>query len=474
MKLGIVALVGITALAAASGSAGAQFGPATGTTAAAAPIDLTLDGALERAAEHSDEVRIARAQAAQARAQVTGARSAALPQVNASMGYNRAVRSSMQFDLPDDLFPGMGDAFSGLPFGREHTWTGGLTLSQTVYAGGRIQASVNMASQAASASALQAAEVGANISLQVTEAYYGAVLAEEMVGIAEASLRQAEEHLERVRIQKRAGNASELDVTRAEVERENLVPRLIEARNGRDLAQANLKRLLNLPADAELALHTSLRPAGGAALPAVGLPSLEDAAEELAQRASVQAAGAQVAITRGQVSIAQAQYRPTVALNANVSQQAFPAEVFPGSNDWRSDVTVGFQVRIPLFDGMKRNADVQSARAQVEQAEMQRNQVQEGIRLEYDRAVRELDRAQAQIAARQRTVSQAEEVYRLTALRFQQGLSIQLEVNDARFSLQQARANEVQAFHDYHVALARAERALGRTPGTSTALALNH
>jgi outer membrane protein len=105
---------------------------------------------------------------------------------------------------------------------------------------------------------------------------------------------------------------------------------------------------------------------------------------------------------------------------------------------------------------------------------MQRNQVQEGIRLEYDRAVRELERAQAQIAARQRTVSQAEEVYRLTALRFQQGLSIQLEVNDARFSLQQARANEVQAFHDYHVALARAERALGRTPGTSTALALNH
>lgn len=467
--LGVYGLAAMTALGMqpAADTVGVEMVPATAWVAADDGIDLSLAAALARAAEYSEEVRIARSQADQARAQVRGARSSALPQVDVGLGYNRTLRSPMQFSLPEELFPDMGDAFSGLPFGQEHIWNGGLTLSQTVYAGGRIRAGVEIARQGASAAELQAAETGADISLQVTEAYYGAVLAEEMVRIAEASLQQAEEHLERVQLQRRAGNVADLDVLRAEVERENLVPRVVEARNAHDLALSNLRRLLSYPADVELILSTPLRPPSGDGLRAVSLPSLDEAALELAQRGSVQAANAQVAMSQGQVTVARAQFRPTVALNANLSQQAFPGDMLPGGDDWRSDVSLGFQVRVPLFDGMRRNAELRSARSQVEQAVLRRSQVQEGIRLEYERAVRELDRAGAQIAARQRTSSQAEEVYRLTALRFQQGLATQLEVNDARFSLEQARANEVQAFHDYHVALARAERALGRTPGST-------
>lgn len=433
-----------------------------------ARVDLSLEQALERATAENDDVRIARAQARQARAQVTSARSAALPQVGGTLGYNRNVRSATAFSLPEELVSEMGDAFSGLPFGQQNSWSAGISVNQTVYAGGQVRAGMDIANQVVSAADLQVREAEAAIALQVTEAYYGAALAAEMVKIAEASLQQAEAHLGHVQLQRRSGNAADLDVTRAEVERENLVPRAIEARNAVDLAEADLKRLLNLPAGADLTLTTSLQLPPGAAQ-TVMLPSLEEAAAELGQRAAVQAVQAQVAIANGQVTIAQSQYKPTVSVNANLSQQAFPGDVLPGRDDWRSDVSVGFQVRVPLFDGFRRQGEVASARSQVEQAQLHLHQVQEGIRLEYDRAVRELDRAHAQIAARERTAQQAEEVHRLTALRFQQGLATQLEVNDARFQLQQARANGVQAHHDYRVALARAERALGRTLGRAAA-----
>ena len=49
-----------------------------------------------------------------------------------------------------------------------------------------------------------------------------------------------------------------------------------------------------------------------------------------------------------------------------------------------------------------------------------------------------LPRLAPAIAARQRTVEQAQRVYDLTVLRFEQGLATQLEVSDARLSLLQA------------------------------------
>jgi outer membrane protein TolC len=69
----------------------------------------------------------------------------------------------------------------------------------------------------------------------------------------------------------------------------------------------------------------------------------------------------------------------------------------------------------------------------------------------------------AQIAAATRTLTQATRVYELTELRYTEGVATQLDVSDARLALQQARMNEANAYHDFYLALARAERALGVT-----------
>src|SRR5690606_15891834 len=83
---------------------------------------------------------------------------------------------------------------------------------------------------------------------------------------------------------------------------------------------------------------------------------------------------------------------------------------------------------------------------------------------EYDRALRELERARLQLEAAGTTVSQAQRVYDLTELRYREGLATQLDVSDARLALQQARLNEVTAYHDYQLALASALRALADRP----------
>ncbi|MFO7261508.1 MAG: TolC family protein [bacterium] len=462
--------------------------------AGAARIQLSLQDALSRALEQSEEVRLAKAQVDAARAQARSARSAALPQVNAQFGYTRTLRSVFQnvggFTLPDSLrfepdptlpleervkyledktpnaaLGALGGLFRNLPFGNEHTWVAGLSVSQPLFTGGRISSAISAAEAAADAASAALEEARAEIALDVKRAYYDALLASRSVEIVEMSTELAREHLEQVRLRLSAGRASELEALRAEVELENLMPQLVQARNQRDVAMLNLKRLINLPADAEIELTTELdaQTSTGTDLVAIKLPELDEAEDLLNRRAALRAAREQVTISEEQVDIARAAYLPTVALTGSLMRQAFPAGSFgfPARNDWRDDWTVGFAVQLPLFQGFKRGADVDAAKAQLRQAELQLEQLREALRLQYRQAKSELERAQAQVAAASRTVEQAERVYELTELRYREGLATQLDVSNARLALQQARINQVQAYHAAYTALAQAERMLG-------------
>jgi len=460
---------------------------------AAARVQLSLQDALSRALEQSEEVRLAQAQVDAARAQARSARSAALPQVNAQFGYTRTLRSVFQnagFSLPDSLkfnpdpslpleervkyledktpnaaLGALGGLFSNLPFGNEHTWVAGLSVSQPLFTGGRISSAISAAEAAADAARAALEEARAEVALDVKRAYYDVLLASRSVEIVEMSTELAREHLEQVRLRLSAGRASELEALRAEVELENLMPQLVQARNQRDVAMLNLKRLINLPADAEVELTTDLnaQTSAGMDLVAIKLPEPDAAEELLNRRAVLRAAREQVTISEEQVDIARAAYLPTVALTGSLMRQAFPPGSFgfPGGDDWRDDWTVGFAVQLPLFQGFKRGADVDAAKAQLRQAELQLEQLREALRLQYRQAKSELERAQAQVAAASRTVEQAERVYDLTELRYREGLATQLDVSSARLALQQARINQVQAYHAAYTALAQAERMLG-------------
>lgn len=468
----------------------AQEAPAEAAEEAAG-VSLTLGEAVDAALERSEEVRAARARVRAASAQHRAARSALLPQVNTQLAYTRTLRSVFQsagggFTLPDSLrfepdptapleervtyledrvpsaaFGALGSLFSDLPFGNEHTWVAALSFSQPVFTGGRLVSSVRAAGYGEDAAESAYEEATADVVLQVRQAYRDAALARDAAEIVAASVELAAEHFDQVRLRLDAGRASELEAMRAEVELENLRPQLVQAENAAELAMLNLKRLTNIPVEVAVVLTTPLVPEGEPAL-AADLPELEEAMTLLRSRASVRAATAQLELREEQVGIARAAYFPNVALTGTFSRQAFPTGFqFPSGGDWRDDWSVGFAVQWPLFQGLRRDADVDAARAQVVEAQLQLDQLMEGVRIDYESALAELERSRTQIAAARHTVAQAERVYELMELRFSEGLATQLDISDARLALQQARLNQVQAYHDAYVAMARAERALG-------------
>lgn len=480
----MAALVGFATSAVASTGHG-QI-PPRDPAAVLDTLRLSLGEAVARAVTQSEEVRLARAQVDLADAQVTGARSAAFPQIDGTFAYTRTFESAFQtggITIPDSLLfepdttasveerirylerrvptaalGGIGSLFGDLPFGRENAYNASVSLSQPLYTGGRLGAALGIAREFRAAARFTLDEELAEIELQIRNAYVRAQLARELEAIAQAAVVQAQEFLAQEQLRLEAGTASELEVLRADVALENLRPQLVESRNAAELAMLDLKRLADLPLRQPLALTTEL-----------AVPSAEQLAQPtvepeflVAQRAAVQAAERQVAIREGQVRIARGEFLPQVGLQMAYGRQLFPTSVFDFSGqDWRTDWTATVAVQVPIFTGFRRGAELEQAQIELRRSELQLAQLREAVQLQYEQARGEKQRAAATIAARQRTVEQAQRVYDLTVLRYEQGLATQLEVTDARLALLQSRTNLAQALADFYSADASILRAQG-------------
>jgi len=451
------------------------------------PLQLTLDEAIRRALSSGNDVRIAEAGVRQAEGQVTQAWSTALPELRASVVYTRTFASVfssagqmptlapfspdttaplanriryLEQEYPNSVIRGIGGLFSSLPFGRLNAYVATLTLSQTLFQGGKIGAGIRGAHAYEQAARSQLDETRRDVTFRVKQAYLNALYAERIVLITEASQVQVNDQLHRVSLNHQVGSSADYDLLRAQVEAANQEPLVIAARNGRDIALLEVRRLVNLPADQPLELVNSL-PETSDSLPRVDLTAVD---LDAAGRAALAAAAANVAFRREAVRVYHGDYYPSLKLTSSYGGEAYPAGLFPsGMSDFRKDWSASLTLSVPLFDGFRTHGAVQQAQAELARAEAQLSQTRTGVQIEIEQARAEIVRAQALVQARHETVGQAARAQHLATVRYNNGIATAIEVSDARLALEQASVNEAQATRDYLLAIAALERALGHS-----------
>jgi outer membrane protein TolC len=470
---------------------------------------LSLEEALQIAARQSETVRIARAAVERARGQVYQARSQFYPQLNASLSYQRLIKSQFQeisrrFSDPSAP-PDTTLANSPLTavFASPNTVVFGLTGSQTLFAGGRV-----ISNARASAAGRRAADIGyvaarAQVTLDVTQAYFDAALADRLVAIAESSLVQTERTYRQTAVTRQVGNASEFEALRARVTRDNQRPVVIQARTQRDVAYLRLRQLLDIRAGEPLRLSSPLQDdappapalaaAGGAApslvIPAANAPiDVDDVlAEDTAAIASVSAALAaadtsaddrssvrqareNVTAARNLERAARGQRLPALSVSTNYQRFAYPSQGVPGLHDFFPNWSVSVGLSVPIFTGFRIRGDELVAQANRVQAEQQLQQAREYAALDAQLALAQLHQAAVAYAASAGTSEQASRAYRIAEVRYREGISTQVELNDSRLLLQQSQANRAQAARDLQVARVRLAllRDLPLQSGTAT------
>ena len=473
--------------------AGAQQ-PAAGAPPA---YTLSLDEAIRLAAKESEVLQIARAGISRAGGQLRQARSQNLPQVNSNLTYARTLRS--QFSalaggsdstssssaskpqsvcapaIPANATPAeraaaiaqastcptvQGIDFSKVGFGARNAYTLGLSVSQNVFSGGRIRGLTASADALQRSAEIELVAQRAQLALDVTQAYFDAVLADRLVTIADTTLAQTDELLRQTQVARRVGNQSEFELLRATVTRDNQRPVLITRRGDRDVAYLRLKQLLNLPLDEPLQLSTSLdEPATVTRVIAENAGATPMAPESALStsdlRAPVRQTEEAVRAQEGQLTVAQADRLPSLALTSNYQRLFFPSSLFPSLNQFSQNWTVGGSLTFSIFSGGRVSGQVEVAQANLDEARARLQQSKELAALDTRVAINQFQAADAAFAASRGTAQQAQRAYSIDQLRYKEGISTQTDLTQSRLLLEQAVANQAQSARDLAVARAR-------------------
>lgn len=372
---------------------------------------LSVQEAVEMALAKSPDLEAARAQLAQARADLNRARSAYQPQLGLGMDYLRGdapsaflVRSIDSRSLPP------GTNFNQP--GRFGSFGAGLDLSLPLWDAGvrdlsTRQARTGVALREEGRRALESAWIH-----QVIQAYFDQLSAQEAIPVAEESLATVQSQLSEARTRHRLGGALKADVLSLEVRQAEAEQGKIEAQNGFELAAAALARLVL--ADPSKKVEISGEEWNPATLP-------ETFAEALAlarlHRAELKVAALRLDVAELGRKKARASWKPRADLMArHWVQGGTLSDLELGRDNW----TVGAALRVPLSQGARR-AERDKALEAKREAKARVKAITLGVELEVRQAFLGLEAARARDRVAKANVARAEEGLRLVQSQFQGG-----------------------------------------------------
>ena len=406
---------------------------------------LSMVDALNLTLKQNSGLQKARADLESSRGLVIQTRAVALPDVQATGNFQRESQGLVNF-----------------PFGRvpRDNWNSQIKVVQTIYQGGRTISAFRAAKLQKEQAMFQYQTAVADALLATRVAYYDVLVAEQQITVNEASVNLLSKELEDQQRRYDAGTVPKFNVLRAEVAVANARPPLINARNAYRIAKNNLSNLLgyNLPRNVWEDIPLNLTDKLDAAPYSVELPAA--IAQALQRRTELAALQRTEGLQRENIVNARAGYKPTLQAFAGYTWEnnGFTNDIGSKLDGW----VVGGQLTWNIFDGMLTYGKVVQAKAQLAHAkadvEDRARQIELEVRTDYSSFIE----AREVLESQQKVQEEADEALRLARARAEAGTGTQLDVLDAETSLTQARTTQVQALHDYDVARARLERAIGQ------------
>jgi outer membrane protein TolC len=291
-----------------------------------------------------------------------------------------------------------------------------------------------------------------SISAAVAKAYLAGLRADADVEAYQANVALAEAVLKQSENQKSAGTGTGIEVTRAKVQLSNEKQRLLAVQNGRTKAYLQLLRVMGLSLATELELTDKL-------------------SYEPTEAISVEQAQAAALKNRPDIK-AQSEHEAAARLNANaVKLERLPnlvAYADYGTTGTNGDIVsllptrdYGVALRVPIFDGGRRDARRAEFASQFRQERVRTNDLREQIDLDIRTALDSLHSAEEQLKVAEEGLTLSDSELTQSRRRYEAGFATNIEVTDAQTRLERARDNRIDALYSYNVARIDLGRAMG-------------
>jgi outer membrane protein TolC len=351
-------------------------------------------------------------------------------------------------------------ALGAIPFGLNIN-TGymlaDLKLQWLICDFGRRMGRYNQAGLATEISRLQCDRAYQTVANEVSLAYYQLLRARALRKIALDAVRRGEDDLDVARKLETGGAIETEKRLRVEVQLSE-TRRLLDAAEGAEaIAIAALNLAIGLNVSAQTAVVESS-----------DIPSFNQSLGECLQQAIGLRREFQVARQSIQVAdegrrVAKADFAPRILA------EGFLLDFRQAVSQGHADLAVGnIKLEWGLFEGGKRVAEMRIADSKIRSAMAQAESIADTIAFQVTEAYRNLITARRGIDRSEPAVTQAEENYRLVKARANVGDATSAEITDAESLLTRAQQDHLNSIHDYLIALARLEYAMGVAPTPSS------
>jgi len=327
-------------------------------------------------------------------------------------------------------------------------------VSMTLYNFGKREGLVQSARDTLEATQYAYNTTANNIVLAVKQAYYGVLQADALLRVNEDTVKSREVTLRQAQGFYDVGTKPKSDLTQAEANLYLAQANLIAARNGVDVAWANLINAMGVDdyPKQPLAENLSVAP----------FPISLDEAKKTAfsSRPELLQFDAQLKAQDQLIAVARRNHLPDFLFNSSYGRQGndVASNLFPLQPSWQVQLTVS----IPIFNGFQTTYQVQQALYNYYSIKEQERVERQQVALQVQQNYLNLSAAQEIVKANEAAVRAAKENLELHQGRYQVGYAPLVEVTDAETTYTTAQTNYVNALVSYKLALAQLVNAIGQ------------
>ncbi len=424
---------------------------------------LSLQQAIQYGVANNITIKNSQSDAASAESRIGEIRSVGLPQVSGSVSIldnliiQRAFFPAVFFDqnAPSDAPPIV------VQFGVKFSGQAGVQVSQLLFNAQWLlglkaaEAYRELANKAIRQTKMTVAE-------SVAKAYYGVLIAEERAKLLDLNIERLDSSLVELRGLNKSGFIEKIDVDRLEVTQNNLKTEKQKVANLIQLSQYLLKFQMGMPLEETINLTDRISDNDVARIE-LEAKTANDGDFGYDQRPDYSILKTNLKLAEYDVENNKRGYYPTVAAFAgygyNTGRNTF-GDVF--SSPWFNNANIGLSVQVPIFDGFAKKYKIQQARNTVQKAKQSLSLVEQSIDLQIKSANISIVNGLETLKTQKRNLDLAQEIVRVSKIKYKAGSGSNLEVISAEASLKESQTNYFAALYDVLLAKVDLDKAKGK------------
>jgi len=407
---------------------------------------LTIDAAKELALKNNPDIKALQMSKDASIEDLKIAKSGVLPRIDLSETFNSTNSPAMVFThkLNQQQFTQKDFDINSLnnPDSRTN-WNTKISITQPVFNSGREFININIAKEQQKIQE-NSLKLGSNQILYSVESFFFlAILTKDAINVLETA-KKASQLSETLSIKKNEkGIALKSDVLTAQVNLAQIEKELIKAKNDHNIALSYLNFIMGVEHDKTYAIKYNDTPEK---LLCKSLDECMEIAMKNRPEISIKTSFKEIAHQKKRES--RFDYFPDLNILGSYNLQSRDP-IDSDGNSWDLMITSSFN----LFSGGATRAKIKSASANEQKKEYELKSQIEKIRLETKEALYDIDTAKKHIEVMEKTILQTEETHRILRERYNNGLSLMVELISAETSMKDANLNYIKALYDYRLSL---------------------